>query len=190
MNKAIFLDRDGVINELVYSSERNEYEPPHKTEDLKLFDGVIDALKKFQKAGYKLFLISNQPDHAKGKTTLEQLNLVHNELDRIFKTNDIFFSEYYYCYHHPDGIVKEYSIDCECRKPKTYFVSKAVEQYEIDTDSSWLIGDRDKDIECGINSGIKTVLIKSEININTIKPDFEATDLRQALEIILSSNKK
>ncbi|MEO8666348.1 MAG: HAD family hydrolase, partial [Ignavibacteria bacterium] len=63
MNKAIFLDRDGVINELIFNSERNEYEPPHKKEDLKLFDGVIEALIKFQEDGYKLFLISNQPDY-------------------------------------------------------------------------------------------------------------------------------
>ncbi len=186
MNKAIFLDRDGVINELIYRVERDEYEPPHKKEDLKIFGGVFEALKKFQEEGYKLFLISNQPDYAKGKTTLEKLREVHDELNRIFIENNIVFSEYFYCYHHPDGVVREYSIDCECRKPKTYFVNKAVSEYGIDKNKSWMIGDRDKDIECGINSGLKTVLVNNSINKYTVTPDFEVSSLIQASKIILS----
>ncbi|MEP7145751.1 MAG: HAD-IIIA family hydrolase [bacterium] len=186
MSKAIFLDRDGVINELIYSAERNEYEPPHKAEDLKIIDGVFDALYKFQEDGYKLFLISNQPDYAKGKTSLEKLYEVHNELNKKLTDKKIKLTEYFYCYHHPEGIVPEYSIECECRKPGTYFISKAVLDYSIEKENSWMIGDRDKDIECGINSGLRTVLIKSEINKNTVKPDYQVLNLKQASELILS----
>ncbi len=189
MTNAIFLDRDGVINELIYSSETNEFEPPHKAEDLKIFDGVFEALKDFREAGYKLFLISNQPDHAKGKTSLEKLYEVHAELNKKLTENKILFEEYFYCYHHPEGNVPGYSVECECRKPKTYFVNKAVSDYAININESWLIGDRDKDIECGKNSGLKTVLIKSRINIISSKPDYEAINLKQASEIILSLNK-
>ncbi|MEO8666071.1 MAG: HAD-IIIA family hydrolase, partial [Ignavibacteria bacterium] len=120
---------------------------------------------------------------------LEKLYEVHNELNRILKENDVLFEEYFYCYHHPEGVVPGYTMDCECRKPKTFFVSKAVSDHGIDVKKSWLIGDRDKDIECGIKSGLKTVLIKSEININTIKPDIEVAGLRQATEKILSTKK-
>ncbi|MDQ3021676.1 MAG: HAD-IIIA family hydrolase [Bacteroidota bacterium] len=191
MNKAIFLDRDGVINGLIFNSERNEYEPPHKTTDLKLLDGVIDVLKMFIENGYKLFIVSNQPDYAKGKTTLENLKEVHNELHRILIKNNILFTDYFYCYHHPEGIVREYSFDCECRKPKTYFILKAISDYNINKNNSWFIGDRDTDIECGKRSGLKTILVGNKYDINTKKfePDFFASDLIKTSEIILEKIK-
>ena len=189
MDKAIFLDRDGVINKLIFNSERNEFEPPFTSEDLKINEGVTDALRLFSDNNYKLFLVSNQPDHAKGKTTLEELKKVHESLDKILKTEKIFFTEYYYCYHHPNGIVNEYTIDCECRKPKPYFVLKAIQDYNIDKENSWLIGDRDTDIQCGIASGLKTVLIENPDSKNytgNSTPDFKAKSLKDAAEIILN----
>ncbi|MBK8553763.1 MAG: HAD-IIIA family hydrolase [Ignavibacteria bacterium] len=150
MNKAVFLDRDGVINRMIFNNERKEYEPPFKKEDLELYDGIIESLKKLQNNGFILFVISNQPDYAKGKASLESLAEVQDELQKIFIKNGIRFSEYYYCYHHPDGTVPEYSVKCECRKPGNYFVKKAITGYDINKDDSWLIGDRDKDVECGI----------------------------------------
>ncbi len=75
MNKAVFLDRDGVINKLVFNSERNEFEPPHSVEDFILYSGVLPFLKKLQENDFLLFIVSNQPDYAKGKTTLENLKI-------------------------------------------------------------------------------------------------------------------
>lgn len=191
MSKAIFLDRDGVINEMQYNEARKEFEPAYNKNDLKIYDGVIDALKNFQDVGYKLFIVSNQPDFAKGKTSMEQLREVHDELHRIFSENGIFFTEYYYCYHHPDGIVPEYSIQCDCRKPGNLFVREAIEKYDIDKDSSWFIGDRDKDVECGIGSGLRTIRVKSNYYNYTNKTDadYVVDSLQQAADIILLKQK-
>lgn len=187
MNKAVFLDRDGVINEMLFNKDRNEFEPPYKPGDLKIFRGVLEALAEFQNRGYKLFLISNQPDYAKGKASLDDLKKVHAELDKILAGNRIFFDEYFYCYHHPEGVVPEYSIKCDCRKPGNKFVQKAIEDFKIDNSESWFIGDRDSDILCGQRSGLKTIWIKNDKpQKSEFTPDYVAEDLKEASEIIFS----
>jgi len=191
MNKAVFIDRDGVINKMIFNKKRNEYQPPFNKEELEIYDGVIDSLKELQANNFKLFLISNQPDYAKGNTYLENLSEVHNELHNILIENNVSFSEYYYCFHHPEGIIKEYSYDCECRKPKNYFVIKAVIDFNISKEDSWFIGDRDKDIECGRRSGMKTIRIKSNYYEyrESKEADYTAADLKEAVNIILTKNK-
>lgn len=191
MRKAVFLDRDGVINELMFNKTTNEYEPPHKIDGLEIIEGVIDSLHDLQDKNYELFIVSNQPDYAKGKTSLDNLKNVHDELHKIFVKENILFKEYYYCYHHPNGIIKEYSYDCNCRKPKPYFVLKAIKDHNIDPDSSWFVGDRDSDISCGRASGLKTILIEnkySEQYSGTIEPNFIVNNLSEATEKILNSD--
>ncbi len=189
MNKAIFLDRDGVINELIYNSLRNEYEPPHNVKDLQISEFAVNTLQLFQTNGFKLFLISNQPDYAKGKTSLKNLIQIHNELHNILIYNKVYFSEYYYCYHHPNGIIPEFSYMCNCRKPDTFFTNKAISDYEIDPSQSWLIGDRETDIECGNRTNLRTIQIHSDPVIRgNDKADFKALNLHQASKIIFESN--
>lgn len=192
MNKAIFLDRDGVINEMNFNKERKVFVPPYKREELKIYAGVIESLRKFQENNFKLFLVSNQPDYATGMTGLENLAEVHDELNKILESNNIDFTEYYYCYHHPSGIIPEYSIECECRKPKNYFVLKAISDYNIDKEKSWFIGDRDKDVLCGISSGLKTIRIESGYYEykNKVDADFVVKDINEASKIILYKNNK
>ncbi|MBP2134440.1 D-glycero-D-manno-heptose 1,7-bisphosphate phosphatase [Methanomicrobium sp. W14] len=188
MKKAVFLDRDGVINRLVFNPGTGEFEPPHDPADLSLFPGVIRSLHSLADAGFDLFIVSNQPDYAKGKTTLEQIKAVHKKLEEIFTENNIHFREFYYCYHHPDGVVPEYSYICECRKPKPYFLLKAAEDYGTDLSQSWMIGDRDSDIECGKNAGTRTILIKephSSDKRGKSNPDFYAENIEEAKNIIL-----
>jgi len=188
MKNAIFLDRDGVLNELVMNKNTGEYEPPHIPDDLIFCPFVIESLRSLINAGYSLFLISNQPDYAKGKATLANIKAVHEKFERSLKSAGIIFKEYYYCYHHPQGIVPEYSYQCECRKPKPYFLLKGARDYEINLANSWLIGDRDSDIECGKSAGLKTILIEyihSSRYRDSSKPDFKATNLKVAIKIIL-----
>jgi D-glycero-D-manno-heptose 1,7-bisphosphate phosphatase len=188
VNKAVYLDRDGVINKLVFNPSSEEFEPPFTVQDFEFKDNVFESLLKFQELGFKLFLISNQPDYAKGKTTLENLYSVHSFFQKELEKNGIFFSSFYYCYHHPKGIIKDYTFDCECRKPKTYFVEKSVLEFDIDINSSWFIGDRDSDITCGLNSGLKTILvlnIESKSYIGNTKPDFTVKNLQEAIDIIV-----
>lgn len=191
MDKAIFLDRDGVINKMNYNFNTKEYEPPFNKIDFCIYNGVLESIKKLQDNEFKLFLVTNQPDFAKGKTSLENLSEVHNEMNRIFTENNIFFKKYYYCFHHPKGIIPEYSIACDCRKPKNYFVLKAMSEFDIDKNKSWFIGDRDKDVLCGISSGLKTIRIESGYYEykNNIDADFVVRDLKEATKIILIETK-
>ena len=187
MDKAIFLDRDGVINELIYSEERKEFEPPFFVKDLKIISGVIESLKLLQQFNYRLILISNQPDYAKGKTSLENLMKVHDEIHKIFSENKIKFSKYNYCYHHPNGIVKDFAVDCECRKPKTYFVLQAIKEFNLDIKKSWFIGDRDTDIQCGRAAGINTILIEnsdSKVYRKNTEHDFRSNNLKEVVKLI------
>ena len=187
MKPAVFLDRDGVINELVLNPATGEYESPQRPEDLVICQGVPESLQALQTHGFDLFLVSNQPDFAKGKTTLEQIQAVHSKLDHILKSNGILFRDYYYCYHHPNGVVPEYSFVCECRKPKSHFLEIAAKTYYIDFSGSWMIGDRDSDIECGKTAGTRTILIKNPCSSGywgTSTPDFTAKNLKESVQII------
>jgi D-glycero-D-manno-heptose 1,7-bisphosphate phosphatase len=185
MNKAVFLDRDGVINKMVLNNKTGEFEPPHRVEDLHIFDWVYSSLHKLSENNFYLFLISNQPDYAKGKTSLENIYSVHNALDKNFKEKNVIFKEYFYCYHHPDGIIKEYSVKCKCRKPGTFFIDYAVEKYEIKRDFSWFIGDRENDIQCGKKANLKTIYINRNLT-NDYGADFSAENLEKAVDLIIS----
>ncbi|MEQ8223678.1 MAG: HAD family hydrolase [Candidatus Eremiobacterota bacterium] len=191
MNRAVFLDRDGVINRLVFNPLTGDYESPHYPEDLELYPWTIEALKKLQKNGYMLFLVSNQPSFAKGKTTLEHIKSIHDKFHNYISDRGITFTAYYYCYHHPHGIIPEFTCTCECRKPSPYFLLKAQEEFRLDMENSWFTGDRDTDIFCGQAAGVKTILIEEEHSGNNrgkSNPAFFAKDLREAVEIILRKN--
>jgi len=190
MNKAVFLDRDGVINQLIVNPLTQEVESPNNPSELVILPGVIEALKKILKADYLLFIISNQPSYAKGKTSLENLFAVHDKLHSVFVENGILFSEYYYCYHHPEGIIPEYSIKCDCRKPGQKNVIDAIKKYNLDVNKSWFVGDQDMDIEFGKIAGTKTILIENELSISKrgkTNPDYFAKNLPQAVDIILKN---
>ena len=188
MKAGIFLDRDGTIIELIRNPDTREYEPPRSERDVKFCDGAVEALQTLWNAGFELFLVSNQPDFAKGKAQTEQLREVHQKFDTLLRFHGIYFREYYYCYHHPDGVVPIYSGECMCRKPGYLFLNKARDRHDINLTESWMIGDRDTDAQCGINAGTKTILI---MNGHTAKyrgavlPDHLVKDLGEVVKIIM-----
>lgn len=189
MKKGIFLDRDGVINPNVFNKATGEWESPHHPEDFKLFPWTIQSLRRLQRSLFNLFLISNQPSYAKGKTSLENIKAVHAKFHSILIANKIFFTEYYYCYHHPQGIVPELSIECDCRKPGTFFLNEAERKYSLDMSLSWMIGDRDSDIICGQRACVKTILILNQSEFGVTKkiespPDFKVANLLEAVDVI------
>jgi D-glycero-D-manno-heptose 1,7-bisphosphate phosphatase len=187
MNKAIFIDRDGVINELIFNPNTNEYESPHEPKDLVLRPDILDTLKKFNDLGYYLFIISNQPSYAKGKTSLENIKEIHQRLQDQIENYGINIKEYYYCYHHPDGIILEYSGPCECRKPKPYFINKAAKEYDVDLSHSWMIGDQDTDIECGINAGVRTIQLinhHSQKKRGVSSPLYSIHNLSESIDLL------
>ena len=177
--KAIFLDRDGVINKPVFHSETNCYCAPMKAEDLKLYPWTIETLKKAYENNYDLFLFSNQADYDKGNCKFKDLLEVHIKLDSILRENRIIFTDYFY----------SYSIDNDkFRKPSPYFVENSIKRYRLDRENCYFIGDRDTDILCGKNAGIKTILIKSEesnLRVRECDPDYREENLKEAIELII-----
>jgi len=154
--KAIFLDRDGVINKEVDNlSDINKFE---------LIDGVASAIKLINKSEYICIVVTNQPVIAKGFVTENQLNEIHKKMDTLLGEEGAYFNDLYYCPHHPesgfDGEVKELKIDCDCRKPNNAMLLEASKKYNIDLSQSWMIGDRYTDIQAGKISTCKTVLLK------------------------------
>ena len=192
MSKAVFLDRDGVLMRLVLNHATGDYESPKSVEDVALLPQAAQSLQELQAAGYGLFLVSNQPDYAKGKTTLEMLDSIHAKFHSLLASQGIRFTEYYYCRHHPQGVAPRYSYACECRKPKPFFLLKAKEEHSIDLRNSWIIGDQDTDVECGKAAGTETILIETTESAETrgaIQPDYRVRNLLEATDIIFNNRK-
>jgi len=164
-NKAIFLDRDGVINkEVSYLSDPKDFE---------FIEGSIEALKILKQKGFLLIIITNQAGIARGFFTEETLTVIHHKMIDILKKNNIQLDDIYYCPHHP-----EFTGLCDCRKPKQGMILKAQQKYNIDLSHSYMVGDTLNDIKTGFAAKCKTVLVltgygKEEFKkINSKKPDF------------------
>ena len=186
--RAVFLDRDGVLNKNIFDPETGKYGAPLRPADLELSPGVIPALRALLESNFELFLVSNQPNHAKGKNSLRELAEIHDRLMMELQEAQINFRDVYYCYHHPEGIVAGYSGECECRKPSPYFLLKARNDYGIALEQSWMIGDRAVDVECGRAAGVRTIRVREDHPAkraeNEAEADFEAADLVEAVRIV------
>ena len=163
--RAIFLDRDGVINK-----EVNYLSTP---DDFEFIEGSIDALILLKQKGFLLIVITNQAGIARGYFTEEDLTQIHEKMIRILEQHDINLDGIYYCPHHP-----EFTGECTCRKPKIGMFLKAKEKYDIDLKSSYMVGDTLNDIKAGYNAKCKTVLVltgygeEEKSKIITLKPDY------------------
>ena len=188
--RAIFIDRDGVLNELVLNPKNGEHESPHEPDDLRMIAGAAEAAKRLQDAGFALFIVSNQPSYAKGKTTLEKIHAIAERVQAHLEGASVSIRRAYYCHHHPDGIVPEYSGACRCRKPAPQFLFDARDEFGIDLSASWMIGDQDTDVECGRRAGCRTVGILNPLSAHrrtgTEMPTLSARDLADAAEKLLA----
>ena len=188
MNKAVFLDRDGVINPLVYNLDTLEYESPHYIEDFSVFTYVLKSFKMLRENGFKIIIVSNQPSYAKGKTSLENIKAIEKLLYDFSEENGSLINEFYYCYHHPDGIIPECSWQCRCRKPGTLFLEEAIDKFDLKAEECWFVGDRDTDIACGKSIGMRTIQIRNKHSMNYIgkeTPDEYVGDFYKATLIII-----
>jgi D-glycero-D-manno-heptose 1,7-bisphosphate phosphatase len=142
-NKAIFLDRDGVIN-----VEKNYL---YKIEDFEFIDGVFDACKHFQNCGYKIVIVTNQSGIGRGYYTQNDFDSLTVWMLEEFQKNEIIIDLVHCCPHTPD-------FGCDCRKPNTQMIDDAVKKLNIDVNKSWLIGDKSSDIQCAINAGVENTI--------------------------------
>ena len=145
-NKAVFLDRDGVINkEVNYLSDPNDFE---------FIEGSIEALRILKKKGYLLLIITNQSGIARGYFTDKILDKIHEKMINLLKNEGVALDGIYYCPHHPD-----FTGSCDCRKPNADLIFKARNQFNIDLSNSFMVGDTLNDIKTGKNANCKTVLV-------------------------------
>lgn len=139
MKRAIFLDRDGVINiDKGYVS---------KIEDFKFIDGVIKSLKKLQNAGFLLIIITNQSGIGRGYYSLEDFEKLTNWMLEELKKSGVFIEKVYFCPHSPDE-------NCECRKPSSGMIKEALKEFNIDPKNSWMVGDKQSDILAAFGAGV------------------------------------
>jgi D-glycero-D-manno-heptose 1,7-bisphosphate phosphatase len=180
--RAVFLDRDGT---LVHARHY-----PSRPEDLVLYDGISPWLRALQQAGLKLVVVTNQSGIARGYFTENDLQRMHAALSATLAMSGVTVDGYYYCPHHPDGVIQELAVRCDCRKPRPGMVLQAARDLEIEPTRSWFIGDILDDIEAGNRAGCRTVLVdlgtESAPTLRVRTPDFVARDTIHALQIVAS----
>ncbi len=154
-NKAVFLDRDGVLNR-----EMGDY--VCRVEDFHVLDN-FEALKTLQDRGYLLIVATNQGGLAKGWYTEDELDKMHQQLRDTYAGHGVTFTDFYYCPHHPN-----FTGECDCRKPKPGMLLRGIAEHDIDPSRSYFIGDRERDVEAGTLAGVTGILIDSDQPISTV----------------------
>lgn len=159
MFKAVFLDRDGVINELIYHHEQEVIDSPFTPGQVKLLPGVPEAIQTLRNAGYLTVLVSNQPGIAKGHMSPSVFEKIKQKVKTELGKAGTGLDGEYYCLHHPDAVSEEYRANCECRKPKPGLLLQAAQELHIDLRHSWFIGDNLSDVQAGNSAGCWTMLL-------------------------------
>lgn len=172
-NRAVFIDRDGTIAPDVHYCRR--------VEDFKLFPNVAEAIKLLNSSGFKVVVITNQSGIARGYFTEEILNRIHNKMKGNLAEIGAHVDAIYYCPHHPDE-------NCECRKPKPVF--QAVNEFSLDLQQSFVIGDRLMDVQLAKTVGCKAIMIANDLGIRelencSISPDYITSSFESAVRWIL-----
>jgi len=169
LQRAIFLDRDGVINRVIMK-EGKPYSP-RKLSDFQLTDGIKGVLDHLKEAGFLLIVVTNQPDISRGLITWDALEAIHNLIRPELPVDDIIV-----CPH-------DDADECDCRKPKPGMIIESARKWDIDIESSFIIGDTWKDMEAGKSAGCTTILLDAPYN-QDVKSDHRINDIWEALKII------
>ncbi len=191
MNKAVFLDRDGVINALVYDREHGMMDSPANPQQFELLKGVGPAIRLLNEMGWLVVVVSNQPGIAKGKYTPRLLEATNQKMLTELDRWKAYLDAIYYCLHHPQAVVREYRKLCACRKPLPGLLLMARDDLKIDLRKSYLVGDGLTDIQAGRSAGCKTILLGRNkcytcklMSEMRARPHFMAGDLLAAVRLI------
>ncbi len=169
MRRAVFLDRDGVLNRPVQRG--TQFVAPQRLEQFQLYPETVEAVRIIRTdLGALAIVVTNQPDIGRGTLDPDELERMHDYLRHVVGIDDL------YCCPHCDD-------DCACRKPKPGMLLAAAERWKIDLSLSFFIGDMGKDIQAGRKAGCQTVILRRDYN-KGIVADLEAADLREAVEQI------
>lgn len=184
VNPAVFFDRDGIIVKSVNG------EAPTKVSEMELIGESIPVILDLQNKGFKIIIVSNQPDVALGIIDETTKNTLINKFEKLLKEKEMHLDGIYYCFHHERGKVIKYTKDCTCHKPKPGMLLKAVRVYKIDPSRSYIVGDRASDIVAGKKAGVKTILLDPEnsqkdyLLLHSVKPDYIIKRIEEILNVI------
>jgi D-glycero-D-manno-heptose 1,7-bisphosphate phosphatase len=180
-NKAIFLDRDNTLIE----------DPGYinNPDQVKLLEGVPEALNELKAMGYKLVVVTNQSAVARGIVTEEVLGRIHKQLEQLLAEKGTSLDRIYYCPYHPEGVIPKYRRESELRKPNPGMLLAASKDLDIDLKESWVVGNSPSDVEAGARAGCRTILLDSRAHEQKIRPgerapDYRAVNLREVVNII------
>lgn len=158
---AVFLDRDGTLNKLVYYPDHGVVDSPFTAKQLKLLPNAAKALKLLRKKGFLLVLVSNQPGVAKGNMAKKAFAEIDKKLDSLLARGGASLDAKYYCPHHPNAVLVAFRKKCICRKPKPGLILRAARELGIDPKRSYMVGDGINDVKAGQAAGCRTVFIGS-----------------------------
>jgi D-glycero-D-manno-heptose 1,7-bisphosphate phosphatase len=188
-NTAVFLDRDGTINEEVGYLD--------SLDKLKIIPGAYEAIRLINESEMKAVVISNQAGVARGLFPEDFVKITHEYLQNALRKKGAYIDNFYYCPHHPTEGIELYRQDCNCRKPAPGMLLRAAQDLNIDLTKSYLVGDRFRDMEAAKKAGVKGVLVKTGYGQELLqddgpdkateegKPDFIAADILEAVKWIL-----
>jgi D-glycero-D-manno-heptose 1,7-bisphosphate phosphatase len=191
MRRAVFLDRDGTINHMVYNPQFGLVDSPANPDEFQLLPGAGEAIRQINGMGLLAIVVSNQPGVAKGKFTLPLLEAMTSKMHQELKRTHAKLDSVHYCLHHPDAALPEYRLRCECRKPKPGLVRQAARKLEIDLANSYLVGDGITDLLAGQLAGCRTLFVSSrkcyicdEMTRHDVRPDYVVSSLGEAVQVI------
>lgn len=170
----VFLDRDGVLNQ---NAKPHEY--ISRPEDYIMLEGAADGVRLLNEAGFRVLLATNQRGIARGIITVDNLNLIHGYMKQLLSEKGAHLDGIFYCPHNEN--------ECNCRKPNPGMLENAAKTFEIDKNDCWMVGDKESDVMCGKNFGIKTVRIGKEC---ATAADFICDDLLSAAKLIIKETGK
>jgi D-glycero-D-manno-heptose 1,7-bisphosphate phosphatase len=189
--RAVFLDRDGVI-----VADDGEIDASPR---LQLLPGAAEAIAAIRGAGWRVFVVTNQPVVARGLATEADVRAAHSRLAARLADKGATIDAFYFCPHHPNATVSEYRVACACRKPRPGMLESAAKEWEIDLASSVMIGDRPSDMAAGKRAGCRAILVESGMHgapaiespdpFDDARPDAIATDLAAAIRGLIASSR-
>jgi len=191
MKRAIFLDRDGTINDMVYNADFGLVDSPANPDEFHLLPGVCDAIRLINQMGLLAIVVSNQPGIAKGKFTRMLIDQTTQKMHDLVSHAGARLDGVHYCLHHPDAVVPEYRVKCDCRKPRPGLLLQAAQSWEIDLRHSYMVGDGITDVLAGHAAGCTTFFLNSckcynceELDKYNVKPSYTVKSLAEAVRII------
>jgi len=198
MNKAVFFDRDGVINEMIFDAENGTVHTPLHPDQVVLCPGISELLKATKQLGYLNVVISNQTNVGLGRITVATHESIQKTIKQKLQKESAIVDKEYYCFHHPFAKIEEYRKNCDCRKPNIALFLQAAKDLNINLKQSWMIGDGLFDIVAGHNAGCKTILIANNVQtghlkaiedkLKNIKPDFIVKNAKEAVSIFTKNS--